>query len=152
MEEDLVTIAGFPTAHEAHFARIRIEEAGIECVLANEVISNVYWLYTQAMGGVQVQVRRSDAARATAILEESAETVLEAEFPEDEGPEPPDDAQAVRCLHCESTNVERTRRKLGWGAVALVLLGPLGLVIYLLLLLFIRETNSCRDCGFEWLD
>ena len=151
MDDDLVAVATFSTEPEAYLARIRLEEEGIESVVSDGVISSINWLYTQAIGGVKLMVREADAERAQEVLARAplAEPV-EAEGG-DEEPEKPTDAPAGPvCLHCGSREISRTRRRLGWTALMLVLLGPIGLIIYLLLRLVLKETYTCDECGFGW--
>jgi len=151
MDEELVAVATFSTEPEAHLARIRLEEDGIESIVSDGVVSNINWLYTQAIGGVKVMVREADAERAHDVLERvlPAEPV-EAEEGDGE-PETPAEAPAGPvCLVCGSHEITGTRRRLGWTALALVLLGPIGLIIYLLVRLVLKETYTCDECGFVW--
>ncbi|SMN11222.1 hypothetical protein SPBRAN_1462 [uncultured Candidatus Thioglobus sp.] len=64
----LVTIASFSFAHEAHIARAKLESEGIPAVLADEFTINMQWLYSNALGGVKVQVPPSCVERAIEIL------------------------------------------------------------------------------------
>ncbi len=64
---DLVVLASFPTPLEAHLLRTALEAEGIPCLLANEQIIGANPLWANLMGGVQVQVRREDFARAQEI-------------------------------------------------------------------------------------
>ena len=69
--DELVIVASFATPTEAHILRTRLEAEGIPCLIANEHIVNANPLWSNALGGVQVQVRQPDAARAMEILRES---------------------------------------------------------------------------------
>lgn len=65
----LITIASFDHPIEANLAKTRLEAEGIECVLTNEHIAGMNWVWAPTIGGVGLQVRESDARRALEILE-----------------------------------------------------------------------------------
>ena len=62
-----VTLATFWHPAEAHIARIRLESAGVVCVLLDEftAATNVFAI---AVGGVKLQVPRAQVGRAAALL------------------------------------------------------------------------------------
>ena len=64
----LVTAGSYLDALEAHLARSKLEREGIRAYLADENIVNLDWFYTQAVGGVKVQVEAHDVARAREVL------------------------------------------------------------------------------------
>lgn len=64
----LITIAAFSQPIEAHLVKTRLESEGIECFLANEHIVTMNWLWSNAVGGVELQVKESDVEKATEIL------------------------------------------------------------------------------------
>jgi Putative prokaryotic signal transducing protein len=66
--DDVVTIARYRDIGEAMFAKSLLEDAGIECFLADENTVRMNWLYANAIGGMRLQVRASDADDAQAIL------------------------------------------------------------------------------------
>jgi len=69
MEEDkLVTIATFSYAPEMGLVRSKLESEGIECFVKDELSSQTY-IYN-AIGGIKLQVRESDAERAAKIVNE----------------------------------------------------------------------------------
>ena len=65
----LITIASFDHPIHANLAKTRLEAEGIDCVLIDEHITGMNWLWVPAIGGVRLQVRESDAERAMEILE-----------------------------------------------------------------------------------
>ncbi len=65
----LITVATFAHTLDAHLAKTRLESEGIDCVLTNEHIASMNWVWPLAIGGVGLQVRESDAERAAEILE-----------------------------------------------------------------------------------
>ncbi len=148
MPEPLVTVATFTAEAEAYLAKMRLEEEGIECVVAN-AISNALWF-----DGVRLQVKESDASRAVEVLEAGrlgadeeagASAPEEAEDDADEEPEefadePP--PAEVRCPGCDSTNVARISVPRPVTIWTVLLLG--------LPLLFPRQEWACLRCGRHW--
>lgn len=70
----LVTIATYSFPHEAHLAKARLDALGIPCFIADEHTINMQWLYSNALGGVRLQVPQVVAAEALAALNEEAAT------------------------------------------------------------------------------
>ena len=130
---NLVTIATFSQAPQAHVLRGRLESEGIPAFLADENTVTANWLYSTAVGGVKLQVREADAARAREVLG------LEEAAPEDEEEDAEPDPT---CPQCGSPNVSYTRYATRWVFASWLLLGfPL---------LFIKGKWSCGNCGNEW--
>lgn len=65
-----ITIKTFNLPGDVAVLRGRLESEGIECFLANELTIQVNPLFSNAVDGVQLQVRESDVARAVSILKE----------------------------------------------------------------------------------
>jgi len=92
----LVTIATYLFPHEAHIAKARLEAVGIESFIADEHTTNIF---SNAMGGVRLQVPAEFAAQAQQVLNEPTE--IES-IPESEmGSEP---TPAVRPCHDQASN------------------------------------------------
>ncbi len=68
---DLVTIATFTFPNEHSVIKARLESEGIECFVKDEMTVQVHPFYSQAIGGIKLQVWRSDEEKAIAILEET---------------------------------------------------------------------------------
>lgn len=81
-EEDLVTVARFPTPAEASMARTALESAGIDAFLNGEAANILIPIAFES----QLQVRRKDEAAAQEVLNAaiddpaSEEAVIEAEI------------------------------------------------------------------------
>jgi DNA-directed RNA polymerase subunit M/transcription elongation factor TFIIS len=142
MEDDLVTIRNYAfgpdPAGEAELARIKLESAGISCFLAGREFASMYWFSSGANQGVKLQVRRSDAERALAVL----------------GPEPTAPGQEIEpeagadesvtpsCPRCHSTEVTYERFSRRFFYLSLLVLGfPL---------LWGRHRYRCDRCGYTW--
>jgi hypothetical protein len=69
--DTLVTIATFTHPQEAAVIRARLEWEGIPCHLKDEHTVQVHPFYSNAIGGVKLQVRAGEADRARALLVEA---------------------------------------------------------------------------------
>jgi hypothetical protein len=65
-----VTIATFNYAHQAALLKGRIESEGLLCNIKDELIVNTNPLYSNAIGGVKVQVRDCDVQNVIPLLKE----------------------------------------------------------------------------------
>ena len=92
--EEIVTLVRFGELPAAQLLRGRLESEGIECMIPDEIMATQTWHLTRAIGGVRVQVRKTDLERAKQILDQpgladdarlaaSAENQLAAEVGED---------------------------------------------------------------------
>lgn len=124
---DFVTVAAFDAAPDAYIIKGLLEQAGIPAFISNEHLVGVQWLYSNAVGGVQVQVPAEHAAAALEVLRAGQE----------ESPEQERDAPV--CPGCGNKGVES---------------GPTGLLAALSLCLGIpllaRRRNRCGKCGATW--
>ncbi len=77
----MVTIARFSFPHEAHIARAKLESEGIPVFVADEYTINMQWLYSNALGGVRVQIPKPFAKQAIEILSQDySESLVEQQF------------------------------------------------------------------------
>lgn len=68
-DRSLITVATFGSPAEATLARGRLEEQGIAAFLQGAETGTTLWHVGTALGGVKLQVARSDLARAKELLE-----------------------------------------------------------------------------------
>ena len=66
----IVTLRQFLTVQEAVMAKSILDSAGIESFLADENVISMNWLWSNALGGVKLQVRKTDVADASELLEQ----------------------------------------------------------------------------------
>lgn len=92
----MVTVASFSFPYEAQLARAKLESEGIPAFVVDEHTINMQWLYSNAMGGVRVQVPDSCLQTALEILSQDYSEALVQE----QGIDLP------ICLECGSKNVE----------------------------------------------
>ncbi|MBV0932635.1 putative signal transducing protein [Marinobacterium weihaiense] len=72
----LVTIARYTYPYEAQIARALLDSEGIRAFVADEQTINMQWLYSDALGGVRLQVAAEDVERACQLLAEDREAPL----------------------------------------------------------------------------
>jgi hypothetical protein len=71
MTDEFVTIATFLNPTEAYLAKLRLEEEDIESYVLDENMGNILVGVLQlSTGGIRLQVKQTEAERATAILEQ----------------------------------------------------------------------------------
>ena len=127
-----VTIATYMDIPLAELARAKLESEGIYCFLQGKHHIGVNWLYSNALGGVRLQVRQEDEAVARKILEEDESSLLDNE--ELDLPEPHEDD---RCEKCGSTDLEFVNRARLSGLLMLLNIPAL----------FWGKFIRCRRCG-----
>ena len=91
----LTTIGRFSHPLEAQIARARLEAAGIPAFVADEHTINMQWLYSNALGGVRLQVPMVCREDAVALLATDESEALRAEQGSSE----------FQCLRCGSDQV-----------------------------------------------
>jgi hypothetical protein len=94
MTDDLVTVGNYQFLPEAQAACLHLEAEGIRPFLSDAETVNMDWLLGNAIGLVRLQVPRSQAEAALAVLER---TRARRGGQEDK---PPETAEAPACLSC----------------------------------------------------
>lgn len=69
--DTLITAITFTFPHEAHFAKAKLESEGVEVFIKDEMTVQVHNFYSNAIGGVKLQVRSAEFDTAHRILVES---------------------------------------------------------------------------------
>ncbi len=72
----LVTISRYSMPYEAQIAKSRLDTEGIPAFIADEHTINMQWLYSNALGGVRLQVPEPYVETALALLAEDREQDL----------------------------------------------------------------------------
>jgi hypothetical protein len=62
------SVGSFSKPYEAHLLVSRLEASGIRAFLRDEYTVTLYWLYSNAIGGVKVDVADEDYERAMELL------------------------------------------------------------------------------------
>jgi hypothetical protein len=72
MEADnFITVLTFTYPYEVAIVRSRLELEGIVCFVQDELTAQVHPFYSNAIGGVKLQVKESDLKQAVEILKQA---------------------------------------------------------------------------------
>lgn len=91
-----MVIAQYSFPYEAHIAKARLESVGISAHIENEHTINMYWLYSNALGGVRVLVPDEQVDTARYLISQDFSQDLDDEL----------NLTSVRCPKCNSTQIE----------------------------------------------
>ncbi len=131
----LVTIGLYSHPYEADLARARLAAEGIDSFAADEFLVNLNWLYSNAVGGIRLQVAEPDVESARQILAEDSAENLPEEFQQDE--------PVVKCPRCGSSATHYIDLGSKW-------LTYLSWLVLMYPLIRFRKRMQCSDCKFEW--
>ena len=115
---------------EAHLLLTRLESENIECWLKDENTVTINPIWTNAVGGIKLMVKKEDFARASEIFRETENNRKE----------------AIECPKCKSHNVElvSTPRKAGNWISVIFGLSFMGFAPP------VEQVYHCFDCGHEF--
>ena len=135
----LETVARFRDPWEAHMLRLRLEAEGIPASVAFQFHIGNNWWYSQALGGVRVQVPRSWLKEALHVEKDCRAGVFTAELRQEFG-----DIDDVQCPNCGSESFSKRR------PIPSVILS----LVTLLVTVPIPATGwvcRCRRCRTRWV-
>lgn len=132
-KETLVTVSQYVHLVDAQAAQMRLDSEDIESYLTNENFILMDPLYSLASGGVGIQVKSSDVARAREVLS------IKPEITE----EPAEEYKSIGdpCPKCGSYNIYPYNDFFGWLSVMSALLFSLPIP---------RRRMYCFDCKHKW--
>lgn len=119
------TIAVCSTPEEAHLVRGRLEAAGIPGFIRDEATIQMNWFYSNAIGGVRVEVMEEDEAAAREFLGAKAPAAQES----------PVEVTCPACGSARTVHQDLSRR---WALVVLYL--------FKVPIPFSRRSWKCADC------
>ena len=82
----MTTIATFTVPEEAHLFRTFLESRGIEGFVFDENVVQLFWHYSNAIGGVRVAVDEDDVEDAFTAYQEYMAALRDRPYPEATGP------------------------------------------------------------------
>lgn len=135
--EQLVTIKTFTYPHEAYVIRGRLESEGIPTFLKDEMTVQVHNFYSNAVGGVKLQVVVKDVDKALQVLESTKEEQPEAVVFSKGEIEDND-----TCPFCHSENISRVK-KANWLTLLPFLIVGFIFPVY-------RKSYTCFECEKKW--
>ncbi|WP_430812976.1 MULTISPECIES: DUF2007 domain-containing protein [unclassified Carboxylicivirga] len=142
--ENWKTIITFTQPHDAHFAKGLLESEGIETIIRDELTAQVNNFYSNAIGGVKLDVKESDLQNATSILIEGGyiKESTETRRKQIEIIELNNNTNKSICPFCGSDNIYRKKE-----------VNPLMVLVYFILGAFFpifKRNYICYDCEKEW--
>jgi predicted RNA-binding Zn-ribbon protein involved in translation (DUF1610 family) len=133
---ELITIARFRDLAEAELARGKLEAEGIPAFLADQCLVGLDWNYSNAVGGVRLQVPKEYAEEARDILKADNSAALS------ELETSTHFSQKESCPSCGSTTLRQTKLSRKSGAISLLLSLPI---------FFWGTRIVCQRCGHSWI-
>jgi hypothetical protein len=139
-----VTLARCSSAVVGDFVRSLLDQAGIESVLQDQYLSQVFAFLTGPIGGVRVQVRLRDMPAALEVLRHPPQPLAADGAPDLEGGAVLTEVPTLQCPEC------------GSGTVSFEPAEPEGFLIrwleQLIPLPFLHGHWECDACGKRWLE
>ena len=123
----LITVKTYNLSHEAHIDKGRLEAEGLFVVLKDELISQVYNFSAQTLGGIQLQVREDQVAKAVEIL--NNEDIIDIS----------DAFQHTKCPNCASLNTHKKKMNSILYVCSILLFG--------IPFFFMGGNITCADCN-----
>ena len=124
----MLTVATFSKPEEAHMLRLRLEAGGVPAFIQDENMVQTDWLYSNAIGGVRVQIDEDDVDRAKEILEDTGIETEPVGMP--------------ACPNCASTNTAPDEIPRRIAFLSMLLAG--------IPFLFSTTRWRCTDCRHAW--
>lgn len=124
----MITVATVSYIHEADLIRMKLEGAGIEAYVCEEMLTSINPLYSGALGGIRIQVAEVDAEQACEIL----------------GVDELVDKGIFQCPKCSSDSVEYENISKRSAFLSLFLTG--------MPLTWKKRKCICKKCGHKWKD
>lgn len=141
MPGDVITLWRYRDLPEALAAWAKLQSAGIECSLADKEIVRLEWFWSNAFGGVRLQVNSTDAEDALAVLADPIPASFAAEDVGEEYIQPACPGCQSRDVHFETANRRVATLFLGLGLVSVFPSLPVWVPSY---------AWRCEDCGTRW--
>lgn len=150
MTDKLVTLATFMYPTEAYPLMSKLESEGIECFLDGENTVTVMPFFSNAIGGVKLNIKNSDAEKALQILKQNKQYFEEKRKRQKKIPDAFSKGYVqvdTFCPECESINVYR--KKFPLYKTILVTIFSLNWLAHLPLAFMVKQ-HYCADCGHVW--
>ncbi len=123
----MITLVRVTYLHEADLLCMKLAENGIETFVPDQNTASLQPLFSNAMGGVRIQINENDLARAREVLKDELPQINRGVF---------------ECPNCRSDSVEYEKRSRRFAFLCLLLIG--------IPLLFFRRECRCNACGYKW--
>jgi hypothetical protein len=128
---EMKTVASFMNAEDAHILRIKLADEGIDAVVADDTIPGIMPYYTNAIGGVKVQVPDEELEKAQAILSREQEHL--------------DIRDELICPKCGSSNIAQELNKQRFYLSSFLLTFFIGAPMPI-----VKQRYHCNNCNHLW--
>jgi hypothetical protein len=135
MAEGLVTLWRYRDLPEALVAKSKLDSDAVPCFLADFGIVRLDWFWSNAVGGVKLQVADENVEHALALLSEEIPAGFTAE----------ETGEAYRQPECSKCHSRYVSFEPMYKGVALLALWVLALPLWIP-----KRLWHCEDCGHEW--
>ncbi|MCT4590626.1 MAG: DUF2007 domain-containing protein [Carboxylicivirga sp.] len=142
--ENWITVVTFTQPHEAHFAKGLLESEGIETMIRDEMTAQVNNFYSNAIGGVKLDVKEAEMDKARSVLltggyitQETHEKTSAIEWVSEQ-----QHSDKSICPFCQSDNIYRKKEVNGLVVVLYFILGAFFPIF--------KRNYVCYDCEKEW--
>jgi len=132
----LVTIASYREPYEAHLYRSLLESSEIPAYVIHEHHVGLNWLYSDAIGGVKLQVQSENREAALELLFSEAAPLSDPS--QDLDPDATDDSA---CPKCRNSGTFHTSTERQTKAMSLLVGIPF---------VWGRNRWKCMNCGYQW--
>ena len=133
MSEKLVTVGAYSMPWQADIARATLEAEDIPAFLADANMVSMNWLYSNAIGGIRVEVPEEFAEQAIKVLSSQSESIDDL---------PAEEEDAIICPKCGKKNVTIVREGRRWAFLSWLLVGfPM---------FYPPKKYQCVDCSKTW--
>jgi hypothetical protein len=142
--ENWPVLMSFTYPHEAHLAKGYLESNGIETIIQDELMTQIYSLYSNALGGAKLLVKESDYEQGIQLLKDGGYLIEENSETESKPEIVLSDKTTNKkiCPFCGSENIGKKRET-----------GVLMIIVYFLIGMLIpifKSSHLCFDCGKIW--
>jgi len=136
------TILTFTYPHEAHMAKSYLESNGIEVIIKDEMTAQVHPFYSNAIGGVKLQIKESDIEVGLKILEKGG--YIDYSYKESRIEIIKIDRSINKnfCPYCKSKNIAKMRDPSILVVIVYFILGAIFPIF--------KAGYQCFDCGKKW--
>jgi hypothetical protein len=125
---ETVTLNSFSNYFQANICLAKLQSAGIECYLMDEYTTTINPVWTGAIGGIKVIVKKEDAERAITLIKQSEEEYIRS-------------AKCPKCGAKDFTYISKPKVK-----------NILSVILALVLVTYAPDPDfvyRCRHCGYE---
>lgn len=132
----------FMFPQDAYMARAYLESAGLETIIQDDVMAQVYSLYSNAIGGVKLLVRNAELDTAIWVLTEGGYLIADPKGQAEHWVWAARTGDKRHCPFCHSENIAKVREVNVAAGIVHFMLGGLFPEF--------RPVWKCYNCGMAW--